>query len=117
MKAYIGVDADLGLVHTVRGTAGHVSGAIYSNGLLHGGETVVLADTGNQGADARPDVRAGVRWQLAMRPGEPRELNTKKNPIDALIDKVEKLKASILANVVQPFRGIKCQFEFVKMRY
>ena len=44
MKAHIGVDADSGLVHTVRGTAGHVADVTEGNALLHGEETVVHVD-------------------------------------------------------------------------
>ena len=44
MKAHIGVDANSGLVHTVRGTAGHVADVTEGNALLHGEETVVHAD-------------------------------------------------------------------------
>lgn len=36
MKAHIGVDAESGLVHTVRGTSGHVSDIAEGNTLLHG---------------------------------------------------------------------------------
>ena len=46
MKAHIGVDADSGLVHTVRGTAGHVADVTEGNSLLHGEEAVVFADAG-----------------------------------------------------------------------
>ena len=35
MKAHIGVDADSALVHTVRGTAGHVNDVVEANTLLH----------------------------------------------------------------------------------
>ncbi len=35
MKAHIGVDADSGLVHAVRGTAGNVSDIVEAHGLLH----------------------------------------------------------------------------------
>ena len=38
MKAHIGVDAESGLVHTVRGTSGHVSDIAQANELLHGQE-------------------------------------------------------------------------------
>jgi IS5 family transposase len=117
MKAHIGVDADSGLVHTVRGTAGHVADVTEGNSLLHGDETVVFADAGYQGADKRLDVNPSVRWQVAMRPGKRRELDKENNPIDALIDKVEKLKARIRAKVEHPFRVIKRQFGFVKVRY
>ncbi|MFM9928444.1 transposase, partial [Variovorax sp. H27-G14] len=39
------------------------------------------------------------------------------NEIDALVDKVEKLKASVRAKVEHPFRVIKRQFGHVKVRY
>jgi IS5 family transposase len=39
MKAHIGVDADSGLVHTVRGTGGNVNDVVEANTLLHGEET------------------------------------------------------------------------------
>ena len=97
MKAHIGVDADSGLVHTVRGTAGHVADVTEGNSLLHGDETVVFADAGYQSADKRLDAKPSVRWQVAMRPGKRRELDKENSPIDALIEKVEKLKASIRA--------------------
>ena len=56
MKAHIGVDADSGLVHTVRGTAGHMADVTEGSSLLHGEETAVFADAGYQGADKRPDA-------------------------------------------------------------
>ena len=77
----------------------------------------MFADAGYQGADKRPDAKSGVRWQVAMRPGKRRELDKENNPIDALVEKVEKLKASIRAKVEHPFRVIKRQFGFVKVRY
>ena len=99
MKAHIGVDAAFGLVHTVRGTAGHVADVTEGNSLLHGEETVVFADAGYQGADKRFDANPSVRWQVAMRPGKRKKLDKANSPIDALIDKVEKFKASIRAKV------------------
>ena len=116
MKAHIGVDADSGLVHTVHGTAGHVSDIAEGNSLLHGLETDVYGDAGYQGAAKRPDAKASVTWHVAMRPGKRRALN-KDKPSDALIDKLEKLKAGIRAKVEHPFRVIKRQFGFAKVRY
>ena len=117
MKAHIGVDADSGLVHTVRGTAGHVADVTEGNSLLHGEEAVVFADAGYQGAEKRPDARSDVRWHVAMRPGKRRELDKNNNPIDALVDNIEKLKAGIRAKAEHPFRVIKRQFGFMKVRY
>ncbi|MDP2771002.1 MAG: transposase [Giesbergeria sp.] len=56
-------------------------------------------------------------FDTPMRPGKRKELDKENNPIDALIDQVEKIKASIRAKVEHPFRVIKRQFGYVKVRY
>jgi IS5 family transposase len=116
MKAHIGVDADSGLVHTVRGTSGNVNDVVEANSLLHGQETDVFADAGYQGAHKRPDAKEDVTWHVAMRPGL-RKLLDKADPMDALTEQVERIKASIRAKVEHPFRVIKRQFGHVKVRY
>jgi IS5 family transposase len=75
MKAHIGVDAESGLVHTVRGTSGHVSDIAEANTLLNGQERVAFGDAGYQGIEKRPDAKADVTWHVAMRPGKRKELN------------------------------------------
>ena len=115
MKAHIGADAQSGLVHTVRGTSGHVSDIAEGNTLLHGQETVAFGDAGYQGIEKRPDAQADVTWHIAMRPGKRKALD-KDNTADAMIDKAEKLKAGVRAKVEHPFRVIKRQFGFVKVR-
>ena len=116
MKAHIGVDAESGLVHTVRGTSGNVNDVVEANSLLHGQETDVFADAGYQGAHKRPDAKEDVKWHVAMRPGL-RKLLDKTDPMDALTDHVERINASIRAKVEHPFRVIKRQFGHVKVRY
>jgi IS5 family transposase len=116
MKAHIGADAESGLVHTVRGTSGNVHDVVEGSSLLHGEETLAFGDAGYQGIDKRCDADKSVAWQIAMRPGKRKALN-KEDPADALIDKAEKLKAGIRAKVEHPFRVIKRQFGFVKVRY
>jgi len=116
MKAHIGADAESGLVHTVRGTSGHVSDIAKGNTLLHGQETVAFGDAGYQGIERRADATPDVTWHVAMRPGKRKALD-KDNEADAMIDKAEKLKASVRAKVEHPFRVIKRQFGFVKVRY
>ena len=115
MKAHIGVDADSGLVHTVIGTAANVNDVTQGHGLLHGDETVVFADAGYQGATKRAEA-TGVDWHVAMRPGKRRVLD-KNSPWGSLLDKAEQMKASVRAKVEHPFRVIKCQFGFTKVRY
>ena len=116
MKAHIGADAESGLVHTVRGTSGHVSDIAQANTLLHGEESLAFGDAGYQGVEKRPDAKADVAWYVAMRPGKRRALD-KANEADAMIDEAEKLKAGVRAKVEHPFRVIKRQFGFVKVRY
>ena len=116
MKAHIGVDAESGLVHTVRGTSGNVNDVVEANALLHGEETEAFADAGYQGAHKRPDAKSSVRWHIAMRPGKRAALDKTKR-VDQLIDEIERLKASIRAKVEHPFRVIKRQFGHVKVRY
>jgi IS5 family transposase len=115
MKAHIGVDAESGLVHTVIGTAANVNDVTQGHALLHGEEAVVFADAGYQGVDKRDDA-TGVEWHVAMRPGKRRALD-KHSPWGNLLDKAEQLKASVRAKVEHPFRVIKCQFGFTKVRY
>ena len=116
MKAHIGADADSGLVHTVRGTSGNVHDVTEGNSLLHGEEVLAFGDAGYQGIEKRPDAKGKVHWHIAMRPGKRRSLD-KDNEADAAIDKAEKLKAGVRAKVEHPFRVIKRQFGYVKVRY
>ncbi len=116
MKAHIGVDAQSGLVHTVRGTAANVNDVVEANGLLHGDETNVFADAGYQGAHKRPDAQSGVTWHVAMRPGKRKALD-KSTKLGVLTDQIERLKASIRAKVEHPFRELKRLFGFTKVRY
>ena len=84
MKAHIGVDADSGLVHTVRCTSGNQHDITQAHRLLHGQEMSVWAAGGSMGE---------------------------------MLDKAEKLMAGVRAKVEHPFRVIKRQFGFVKVRY
>jgi IS5 family transposase len=51
-----------------------------------------------------------------MKPGKRKALD-KANVIDAMVEHVEKIKASIRAKAEHPFRVIKRQFGYVKVRY
>jgi IS5 family transposase len=115
MKAHI-VDAESGLVHSVRGTSGNISDLAEANSLLHGEENVAFGNAVYRGVEKRADATKEVTWHVAMRPGKRRALN-KENAADAMIEKAEKFKAGIRAKVEHPFRVIKRQFGFVKVRY
>lgn len=116
MKAHIGVDAELGLVHTVRGTAGNVSDVVEGNSLLHGE---------NPKSEAMPDTRARTSALLPMRTCAGISLCVRasvpaldpEGKGDQLVNALEKIKASMRAKVEHPFRVIKWQFSHVKVRY
>ena len=99
MKAHIGVDADSGLVHTVRCASGNVNDVVEANSLLRGQETDVFADAGYQGAQstARRQRRCRGMWPCA--PGPEIKLLDKADPMDVLTDQVERIKPSIRAKV------------------
>ena len=116
MKAHIGADAGSGLVHTVKGTAANVNDVVEANSLLHEDETDAFGDAGYQGAHKRANAPPEVTWHVAMRPGKRAALD-KSKPLGAMINEVERIKASIRPKVEHPFRVIKRQFGFVKVRY
>lgn len=116
MKAHIGVDVESGLVHTVATTAANEADVTQTEHLLHGKEKSVWADAGYIGANKR-DGLTGRRltWHIATRPGK-----LKAMPDGKLKDAtryVEYLKAAVRAKVEHPFRVIKRQFGYTKVRY
>ena len=115
MKAHIGVDAQSGLVHTVAGTAANVNDLNMAGALLQGDEEAAFGDAGYQGVHKRSEAQ-GPTWHVAMRRGLRRKLNPFIEP-DFVAERVEKVKAGIRAKVEHPFRVIKRQFGFTKVRY
>ncbi len=115
MKAHIGADADSGLVHTVICTPVNTSDVTQAEALLHGEEEIAFGDAGYQGAHKRPEATM-KNWHIAMRPGKRRQLDLA-NPRDAIVNEIERLKASVRAKVEHPFRVVKRQFGFTKVRY
>ena len=104
-----------GLVHTVAGTAANVSDVSQAHALLHGQEEMVLCDAGYRGVQKRPEnVDRQVSWHVAMRRSERKVL---KGRLGRMKERMEKTKASLRARVEHPFRVIKRQFGYVKVRY
>ena len=116
MKAHIGVDAETGLTHTVVGTAANVNDVTQAQALLSGEETEVYADAGYQGVEKREEnLEVPVTWHVAMRPGKRRALPD--TPWGALLEQIERAKASIRAKVEHPFHVVKNLFRHKKTRY
>jgi len=117
MKAHIGADAASGLVHTVVGTAANVNDVTVGNDLLHGSEKHVFADAGYQGADRRPEAEGSkAQWHVAMKPSVRRQWRDTPR-IGWMIELAERHKASVRAKVEHPFRVLKRQFGYAKVRY
>jgi IS5 family transposase len=116
MKAHVGVDMGIALVHTVVGTAGNVAEVTQAHALLHGGEKAMLGDAGCQGVAKRPE-NAGkmIDWHTAMRPSLRKAL--KKNPLGRAKEKLEYTKASVRAKVEHCFHVVTCLFKHRKTRY
>ena len=113
IKAHIGTDVASGLVHTdtVVGTPANTHDLTVAGDLLHGGETDIHADAGSRGAVNR-GIAPEATWHIAMRPEKRRLLEP--GSALALADRV---KAQVRARVEHPFRVVKRQFGYVKVRY
>ena len=116
MKAHIGVDEDSGLVHHVACTAANAADVTQVHALLHGEEATIYGDSGYTGADKRDELE-GVKAGFLIA--------EKRSKIEAIKNRRERkcakrwehYKASVRAKVEHPFRVIKRQFGYVKVRY
>ncbi len=115
MKAHIGVDVHTGLVHSVVGTPANVADVTQVDGLLHGEEALVFGDAGYQGVEKRDEHQSReAQWFIAMRPSKIAQM--KRGLAKAQVE-IEHMKASLRAKVEHPFRVIKRQFGYTKVRY
>ncbi|WP_340700707.1 transposase [Burkholderia cenocepacia] len=105
------------LVHTVIGTAANVNDVTQAASLLHGQEQHAWGYAGYQGVDKREETQGSkTQWHMAMRPVKRRALDPERL-LHQLLEKAEWLKASVRAKVEHPFRVIKQQFGYGKVRY
>lgn len=113
MKAHIGVDAESGLAHTVAVTTAKVADGVMTDALLHGEEEIVLGDRAYTRNDRNPDAECS--------PGEPVwAFPFKRKPGEALPAEqaeINRWLASVRAAVEHPFRLLKRQFGYAKVRY
>ena len=119
-KAHIGVDAESGLVHTVKGTAANGHDVTQTSALLTGDEEVAYGDSGYLGADKREDAiirnKQGkkIRYKINRRPSQMKKLS-KSGQYKA--KKAEHAKSSVRAKVEHVFGVVKRQLKFRKTRY
>ena len=116
MKAHIGVDEFSGLVHHVHCTAANIADVTVMHTLLHGKEDSVFGDSGYTGADKRDELQAcDAAFFIAARPWTIHAIGNKRERARA--QRWEHVKASVRAKVEHPFRVIKRQFGYTKVRY
>ena len=118
-KAHIGVDVESGLVHHVHVTAANVADVTQVDKLLHGEENMVAADAGYTGVEKREDEEHEGRkviWQVAARRST-YEKYGKKSTLYKAHRRIEKAKAQTRSKVEHPFRVIKRQFGYTKVRF
>ena len=113
MKAHIGVDADSGLVHTVRSTAANVADVTQAEHLLHGKEEVLHGDSGFTGVEKR--IKRELKYSIAEKRGKQKALP--EGDAQKAWRELERRKAQVRAKVEHPFRVIKRQFGYVKVRF
>jgi IS5 family transposase len=116
MKAHIGVDDASGLVHHVACTAANEADVTQVHKLLHGREDTICGDSGYTGADKREELqRVTAGFLIAEKPSKLRAIKNKRAHDSAV--RWEHCKASLRAKVEHPFRVIKRQFGYTKVRY
>jgi IS5 family transposase len=115
MKAHIGVDVNTGLVHTVTSTAANVADVAEVPNLLRGKETSIYGDAGYIGAEKRVKPKRGRDWFIAAKRSKVKAIEDAE--LRELAEQIEHLKASVRARVEHPFRIVKRQFGYLKVRY
>ena len=117
MKAHIGVDAESGLVHSVVGTAANVADVTQVAQLLHGEEAYTCGDAGYTGVEKRPEHEGrAMIWSISARPSSHKK-HGEKSLIRRMLRKIEYAKSQVRAKVEHPFRVIKRQFGYTKVRF
>jgi IS5 family transposase len=112
MKCHIGVDADSGLVHSVKASTAKTHDSQLLERLLHGEEKDVYGDKAYASKErSLLNSEPGKRiWCMPFKRKHHQELPPWQMDINRRL-------SSIRAKVEHPFRVIKCQFGYRKVRY
>lgn len=111
MKASVGVDAQSGLVHSLKTTTASIHDKAVMEEILHGEEKAVFADKGYASDVDRKQARnKGLYWGVLHKAKRGQKLSSSQQ-------QQNRKMASIRAKVEHPFQVIKCQWHYVKTRY
>ena len=111
MKAHIGVDDQSGLVHTVVGTTAKVSDMSQFGNLLYGDEARVSADRGYDYPQIHAQLEEKLIEDWVARKAKPGK------SLDAWTRGLNHAIAKLRAVGEHPFRILKRQFGYTKVRY
>lgn len=117
MTAHLGVYTESGLVHSMVGTAANVAGVTNVDRLLHVEETYVNSDAGYTGVEKRAEHqdRQMIR-SIAARPSRCKK-HGKTSLITRVYRKIELAKTRVRTRVEHPFRLVKRQVGYTKVRF
>lgn len=111
MKAHIGVDSKIGIVHTLETTTAKVHDSVVMEELLHGKEKAVFGDKGYANNEAKKQAREkGIFWGILDKARRNQALSSGQQ-------KKNKKLSRVRAIVEHPFQVIKCQWKYTKARY
>jgi transposase, IS5 family len=115
LKAHIGVDTAHGLVHTVIVTTGKVSDYSMAEDLLHGEERTAHGDRGYADKTREPDrprseEEIGPRWFVPFKRRKGCDTTPEQKRLNRIL-------SALRSAVEHPFRVVKRQFGFTKVRY
>ena len=111
MKVHTGVDADSGLVHTVRATAANVADVNVLGELLHGGEESLHGDSAYHSKELKAQAEAnGIEFNVNQR-------GTKHHPLTKTQRMRNRRLSRVRAVVEHPFLVVKRLWGHAKVRY
>jgi len=119
MKTHIGVDAGSGLVHSMTVTPANEHDITQTSKLIRVDDEVVYGDSGYLGIEKREEIKSdehlsSIEYRINRRPGKLPKVS------DNAIDwerYIENRKSSMRCKVEHPFKIIKCEFGYRKVRY
>lgn len=111
MKAHIGVDHRSGIVHSIKTTTAKVHDKRMQSDLLHGQEKAIFGDKGYYKEDDKREMREkGIFCGITDKAKRGHTLSNKQKRRNNKL-------SSVRAKVEHPFRVVKCQFGYTKLRY
>lgn len=111
MKAHIGIESKTGFVHSLETTSANIHDRTMMEKLLHGEEKIIFGDKGYYKEGTKTEMRnQGIFCGILDRAKRGTKLSNKQK-------KRNKKFSSVRSLVEHPFRVLKVQWNFTKVRY